>query len=1005
MSPESATSAFIEGGTGGDAQPYRLKTGGLVDRSRALQARFDARVLTGFAGDTLASALLAAGHRLVARSFKYHRPRGIFSAGSEEPNALVELRSGARREPNVKATTIELYDGLEARSQNRWPSLHFDLLAVSSCLSPFLAAGFYYKTFMWPASFWERVYEPLIRRAAGLGRAAGESDPDGYEQAYAFCDLLVVGGGPSGLAAAVAAARSGARVIVCDDDFRFGGRLLSDCREIGGMPAHLWASRVVEELGSLPEVRLMPRTTVFGVYDGGTFGALERVADHLPVPPPHMPRQRLWRIVAKHAVLAAGATERSIVFGGNDRPGIMLASAMRTYVNRFAVAPGREVAIFTNNDAGWDSAADLVCAGVPVVVVVDSRKDVAHVPEPLKNLRMVAGGNVIATTGKRCLRSIKVRTPDGTQTIQADALGVAGGWNPNVHLTCHLGDRPAWEESIAAFIPRTRPKGMTVVGAANGTLTLAACLEAGAAAGSRAAQEVGYEAHLLDLPRADDEPFSVTPLWHVGGEKQKAFVDLQNDVTAADIALSEREGFRSVEHLKRYTTLGMATDQGRTANVTGIAIMAALTGRPMVAAGTTTFRPPYTPVAIGALAGHHRGKHFRPARLTPMHAWAQEHGAVFMETGLWLRAQYFPRAGERDWREAVDREVRTVRTGVGFCDVSTLGKIEVQGADAAAFLDRLYINTFSTLPVGRARYGVMLREDGFVLDDGTTTRFGEDRFFMTTTTANALRVFQHMQFCHQVLWPELDVQLVSATDQWAQVSVAGPRARDTLAALIDPPFDIGNAAFPHMAAAELTVCGGTAARLYRISFSGELAFELGVPARYGDALARALMRAGAAFGIAPYGTEALGVMRIEKGHVAGNEIDGRTTARDLGLGRMMSAKKDYIGRVLTDRPALLDPNRPRFIGFKPADQRQRLRAGTHFVARDAAVAAENDEGVITSAAFSPSCGHWIGLGLLARGPDRVGERVIAADPVRNDSIHVEVCPPCFVDPAGERMHV
>ncbi len=611
---------------------------------------------------------------------------------------------------------------------------------------------------------------------------------------------------------------------------------------------------------------------------------------------------------------------------------------------------------------------------------------------------------MIATNGSHALRSITVRTQGGTETIETDALGVSGGWNPNVHLTCHLGGRPVWDERIAAFVPQSAPKRMTVVGAANGTMTLAACLKAGIEAGAHAAEEIGFKTRSDDRPKADDEPFAIAPLWHVAGTKQKAFVDLQNDVTADDVALAEREGFRSVEHLKRYTTLGMATDQGRTANVNGIAIMAALTGRSIAATGTTTFRPPYTPVAIGAFAGHHRGKHFRPARLTPTQAWAQEQGAVFVETGPWLRAQYFPRDGEREWRETVDREVSTVRAAVGFCDVSTLGKIDVQGADAGAFLDRLYINTFSTLPVGRARYGVMLREDGFVLDDGTTSRLADDRFFMTTTTANAVRVFQHMQFCHQVLWPELDVQLVSATDQWAQFSVAGPRSRDTLAALIDPPFDIGNAAFPHLGVAELTVCGGVAARLYRISYSGELAYELGVPARHGEALARALMEAGARFGIVPYGTEALGVMRIEKGHVAGNEIDGRTTARDLGLGRMMSQKKDYVGRVLAERPALLDADRPRFVGFKPIDPNARLRAGAHLVPRGATMTAENDQGVITSVAFSPACGHWIGLGLLVRGPERIGERVAAADPLRNGNVELEVCSPCFVDPAGEWMH-
>jgi methylglutamate dehydrogenase subunit C len=985
-------------------QPHRLCSGGLIDRSRPLQARFDHRALTGFAGDTLASALLATGDPLVARSFKYHRPRGIFAAGSEEPNALVELRSGAHREPNAKATTIELYEGLEACSQNRWPSLRFDLGIASSWFSPFIAAGFYYKTFMWPASFWERVYEPLIRRAAGLGRAAGVHDPDHYEQAYAFCDVLVIGSGPSGLAAALPAARSGARVIVCDEDFRFGGRLLADRREIDGKPGHQWASEVVDELASLPQVRLMPRTTVFGVYDGGTYGAVERTADHLPVPPPHVPRQRLWRIVAKRAVLATGAGERGLVFGGNDRPGVMLASAMRAYVNRFAVAPGRVVAIFTNNDEGWASAVDLIRANIPIAAIIDSRPGDRNRPDLFKGVRVITDGQVIATAGARGLRAITVRSREGEQTIVADALGVSGGWNPHVHLACHQGERPVWDDTIAAFVAKAAPKGMRIAGAANGTMALSGALAAGIRAGCAAACEAGYAAKPLDPRGADGERFAVTPLWHVATSKQAAFVDLQNDVTAEDITLSQREGFQSVEHLKRYTTLGMATDQGRTANVNAVGIMAALTGRSIEATGTTTFRPPYTPVAIGALAGHHRGRQFRPTRLTPAHAWAAEQGAVFAETGLWLRAQYFPRAGERDWHESVDREVRTVRSAVGFCDVSTLGKIELQGPDAAVFLDRLYINTFSTLPVGRARYGVMLREDGFVFDDGTTSRLGPDRFFMTTTTANAERIFQHMQFCHQVLWPDLDVQMVIATDQWAQFSVAGPRARNTLAALVDPPFDIGNDAFAPLAVAEVTICGGTAARLYRISFSGELGFEIGVPARYGDALARVLMHAGAAFGITPYGTEALGVMRIEKGHVAGNEIDGRTTVNDLGLGRMMSKRKDYIGRVLAGRPALLDPSRPRLTGFKPVDHRQRLRAGAHLVRRGATISSNDDEGVITSVAFSPSCGHWIGLGLLARGAERIGERVVAADPLHHSNVELEVCSPCFVDPAGTRMH-
>jgi sarcosine oxidase subunit alpha len=757
----------------------------------------------------------------------------------------------------------------------------------------------------------------------------------------------------------------------------------------------------------LPEVRLMRRTTVIGIYDGGTYAALERVADHLPVPPPHQPRQRFWKIVAKRAVLAAGAIERPLVFGGNDRPGIMLASAMRTYLNRFAVAPGRRVAIFTNTDDGWRTASDLEQAGIDVAAVIDSRPGVSRqlAARAPRDTRILTDSQVIATKGRTALRAITVRSPHGTERIDVEALGVSGGWDPVVHLSCHLGGRPVWNEALSTFVPGTLPKGLMVAGAAMGTMTLAACVADGASMGAAAAEAAGFAAKAIDRPKADPDASAVTPLWHVAGSKGKAFVDLQNDVTFDDVVLAEREGFRSVEHLKRYTTLGMATDQGKTANVNGLAIMAGITDRSIPITGTTVFRPPYTPVAIGAFAGHHRGKEFRPFRLTPSHAWAEEQNAVFVETGLWLRAQYFPRTGERDWLETVNREVRTVRSAVGFCDVSTLGKIDVQGPDAAIFLDRLYINGWSTLSIGKARYGVMLREDGFVMDDGTTSRLADDRFVMTTTTANATKVFQHMQFCHQVLWPELDVQFISVTDQWAQFSVAGPRARETLAAIVDAPFDISNEAFPYMAVAELSVLGGVPARLFRISFSGELAYEIAVAARFGDALARALMQAGARFGIAPYGTETLGVMRIEKGHVAGNEIDGRTTARDLGLAKMMSTKKDYVGRLMSNRLALLDSVRATLVGFKPVDRSARLRAGAHFIPVDVPANSDNDQGVMTSVAFSPTLRHWIGLGLLARGPERISEHVRAVDPVRDNEVEVEICAPCFVDPQGERFRV
>lgn len=991
------------------AQPGRLDAGGLIDRSQRLRFQFDGRDYTGHPGDTLASALLANNVRLVGRSFKYHRPRGILSAGPEEPNALVELRTGARREPNTRATVAELHDGLVAGSQNRWPSLAFDLMAINGIASPILGAGFYYKTFMWPAAFWEKVYEPLIRRAAGLGRAAGAEDPDHYEKAFAFCDVLVIGGGPAGLMAALQAGRAGARVILCDEDFRLGGRLLAERREVAGQSGAAWTDAVLAELASLPGVCIMPRTTVFGVYDHGVYGAVERVADHLPMPPPHQPRQRSWRIVARRAVLAAGAIERPAVFGGNDRPGVMLAGAVRAYVNRFGVLPGERTVLFTSCDDGWRTAADLAAAGKPPVAVIDSRADVA--PDLLAaasriGTRVLTATQVVAAHGRTLLTGIDIETSQGAREhIACDCLAMANGWNPTLHLTCHLGGKPVFDEALSAFVPGTLPAGMSVAGASAGAFTLADAFAQGARTGGEAAAECGFTAPAPDLPATDPERVVQGGNWRVPRSRGKAFVDFQNDVAVSDVELAWREGFRPVEHLKRYTTLGMATDQGKTSNLPALAIMAELTGRSIPQTGTTVFRPPYTPVAIGALAGHHRGREYRPTRFTPSHAWAAEQGAVFIEAGAWMRVQYFPRYGEADWLASVSREVRAVRGGVGVCDVSTLGKIDIQGRDAATFLERVYVNGWKALPVGKARYGLMLREDGFVMDDGTTSRLGETHFLMTTTTANAAKVMQHLEFCAQVLFPELDVRLVSVSDQWAQYSVAGPRARETLRGVVDPEHDLSNEAMPYLAARAVTVGGGIPARLFRISFSGELAYELAVPARYGDAAIRAIMAAGEPHGIVPYGTEALGVMRIEKGHVAGPELNGQTTAADLGLGRMCSTKKDFIGRVMSGRPALVDPERPRVVGLRPVDRAARLRAGAHILSIGAPARMEHDEGHITSAAFSPTLNHWIALALVRRGPERIGERVRAYDPVRGGDTEVEICHPVFVDPEEEKLRV
>ena len=967
----------------------RLAHGGLIDRSQSVRFSFEGSPYTGWPGDTLASALLANGVKLYGRSFKYHRPRGVFSAGPEEPNALVTLGRGALAEPNTRATTVELTSGLEAYGQNRFPSLGFDVMGVLDRFAPMLPAGFYYKTFMWPASLWERLYEPLIRQAAGLGRLSDQPDPTLYEKGFLHTDVLVVGGGAAGLMAALTAARAGARVILADEDFRFGGRLLAESHLLNDAPAPQWVDAVLAELASLPKVRLLPRTTVFGVYDHGVYGAVERHGS-----------QVLWQITAKRGVLAAGAIERHIPFRDNDRPGVMLAGAIRAYVNRWAVLPyaraGDPAAIFTNNDDGHRTALDLMAHGVPIAAVIDTRAEA----QSFGDYRLIAGGQVTGSRGRHGLTAIQVRNPDGeAEWLACALLGVAGGWNPTLHLTAHHRGRPRWSDEQGVFLPGPDgPPGLIAAGGVSGEGTTGAALASGGRAAAHALGALGYSAPMVAPPRTADEPTAASTHWHVPG-KGRAWVDLQNDVTVKDIALAHRENMRSVEHLKRWTTLGMATDQGKTSNVTALAIMAELTGATIADTGTTVYRPPYTPVAIGALGEGDRGPHFRPTRRTPTHTWAERRGAVFVESGLWLRAQYYPLPGEDHWRQSVDREALAVRADVGVCDVSTLGKIDVQGADAGTFINRIYCNAMGALKPGRVRYGLMLRPDGLVQDDGTCARLGPDHYVITTTTANAGLVFRHLEFARQCLWPELDVHLISTTDAWAQLSIAGPRARALLTQVVDGT-DLSNAAFPFMACAAVIVCGGMRARLFRISFSGELAYELAVPARYGAALMERLC----ALGATPYGIEALGVLRIEKGHPVGAELNGQTTALMLGLGRMVSTKKDAIGSIMSEREGLRSERR-RLVGLMAADDGGVVTAGAHLFSPGAARSLDTDQGWISSACWSPHLGCAIGLGFLEEGDQRHGEIIIGANPLEQRADRLRITDPVFIDPEGARTRV
>ena len=1002
-------------------QTHRAERGGRIDRSAPLPFTFDGVRYEGYRGDTLASALLANGVRLVGRSFKYHRPRGIFGAGAEEPNALVRVGEGARVEPNHKATQVELYGGLAAHSQNHWPSLDFDLGAASDLASRLLPAGFYYKTFMWPGAWW-RLYEHFIRRAAGLGRAPVEPDPDRYDRRYAFCDVLVVGAGPAGLMAARAAAASGARVILVEDGPVLGGSLLACAAPVEGGPAHEFAARAGEALASSPNVRVLTRTCAFGYYDGNMIVAVERRADHLPAPPPHSARQRVWWIRAGEVVLATGAIERPLVFEANDRPGVMLASAARTYALRYGVRAGRRAVVFTNNDSAYRAIEPLRDAGTHVAAVVDAREggpgEEAAALVKREGIELVAGSAVTRVLGAAVeAAEVRALSPDGASVgggprrLECDLVCVSGGWNPTVHLFSQSQGRLRFDEARAAFVPdedapRGRERGgqrERSAGAARGLERLSECLADGIAAGADAARAAGHDPGAAPGCPPVEEWGAAAPvraLWAVplpAGRRGKRFVDLQNDVTVADVELAAREGYTSVEHLKRYTTLGMGTDQGRTSNVNGLALLAANLGAGIPEVGTTTFRPPYSPVALGAIAGREVGIHQTPVRRTPMHDHHAARGARFVTVGPWMRAQYYPRPGE-SMMDAINREALQVRRAVGVVDVSTLGKIEVRGRDAGEFLHRVYINRIRNLRVGRCRYAFMLREDGFVLDDGTVTRVREDEYYVTTGTGHAGVVMSHLERYAQTVWPDLDVHLTSVTDQWAGVAVAGPRSRDLLAAACDGA-DVSNEALPFMGCMEATLAGAPV-RLIRMTFSGERAYEAHCPADYGVHVWEALLAAGEPFGVVSYGTEALGVLRIEKGHVVPNELDGRTIPADFGFDRM-EKDEDFIGRRSLERFRAAGRPRKTFVGLV-SENGEAVPRGGHLVWNPTAPKPLPMLGHVTSSCYSPTLERSIGLALIEDAASWKGRVLHAASPLTASFVPVRITDPVFIDPENER---
>jgi len=997
-------------------QRFRLPDGGRVDRAAEVAFSFNGRRYFGHKGDTLASALLANGVHLVGRSFKYHRPRGIFGSGSEEPNALVQLGAGPRTDPNMRATTVELFEGLRATSQNCWPSLRFDLRGINDRFSALLPAGFYYKTFMRPARLW-MFYEKHIRKAAGLGRAPDGRDPDRYEQTHAHCDVLVIGAGPAGLAAAQAAGAAGARVILADEQAELGGSLLSEPGrhiQVGdGTPAD-WLGATLAGLAGMDEVTLLPRTTAFGYYADNFVGLLERVGDHLPGDD-GMLRQRLWKVRAKQVILATGAIERSLVFAENDRPGIMLAGAARTYVNRYGVAPGSRTVVFTNNDSAYAAALDMAAAGVGVEAVVDLRNQVeGDWPRLAREagIPVMQGHTITGTRGRHRVSAVSVMrlndAGDGVagdvRQLKCDSVAMSGGWSPAVHLFSQARGALTFDEQEGTFRPGEAMQAVRSVGACDDAARLADCLSAGVEAGRSAALDVGCDGAQIAAPAVGEPALGpMQPAWRAPSDRKgvRMFVDFQNDVTAKDLDLAVREGYHSIEHVKRYTTTGMGTDQGKTGNVNALAIVAQQLGAEIPAVGVTTFRAPYTPVTFGAITGSHVRGLFDPVRRTPMHDWHVEQGAKFEDVGQWKRAWYYPR-GEETMRQAVDREVKAARDGVGILDYSTLGKIDIRGPDAAEFLNRVYTNGWKKLGVGRCRYGVMLRDDGMVMDDGVTTRLGENHFLMTTTTGNAASVLSWLEEWLQTEWPDLEVYCTSVTEQYATVSICGPKARDLLAGLA-PDMTLDPQNFRHMSMQEGTVAG-IAARVLRVSFTGEVGFEINVPSRYGRALWDALIAEGELHGITPYGTEAMHVLRAEKGFfIAGQESDGTVTPLDLGMDWIVNwTKGDFIGRRSLSRSDTVRDDRKQLVGLFTSDPETVLDEGTQIVATVKDKPPMDMIGHVTSSYYSPNLGRSIAMAMIQGGRGRKGETLYA--PMPDKVIEVTVTDPIFFDPDGQRLN-
>lgn len=1003
----------------------RLATGGrLIDRSSDIRFTFNGKTFRGYEGDTLASALLANDQVLVGRSFKYHRPRGVVASGAEEPNALVNLGQDNTHEPNQRATTTELFNGLQATSQNHWPSLDYDIGALNGLFGRFLTAGFYYKMFIHPRPFWKHLYEPFIRQSAGLGRAPDPEtrDPDTYEHFHAFVDVVVIGGGVAGLQAAKAAADSGARVLVMEQTAHWGGRAPVDGGSIDGMAPGDWIKKTAEALDEMENVTLRTRCMGAGVYDHGYLLGYERLTDHAPFM--KGPRHRLWRVRAKQIITATGAIERPLSFAGNDIPGVMLASAARDYLVNFGVAAGQKTVVVTNNDDAYRTAIALKQAGLEVPAVIDARQmGGGALMEEARALgiRVETGRAIAKVKGGKRVTGVAVCSMAGggamLSEIKCDAVAMSGGWSPVVHLWSHCGGKLTWDEERAFFRPDperapTSHDGqpfVTVAGSANGEMHLKDVLEGADKAGKNASKAAGGKPRRFAPPKGESaEEAPLRPVWLMPENawddlRMKSWLDYQNDVKVSDVQLAAREGYESVEHTKRYTTLGMATDQGKLSNINGLATLSASLGEEIPQVGTTTFRPPYTPISMGAIAGEARGETFQPIRKTPMHEWHEKHGAAWEPVGHWRRPYCYPQKGE-DKHQAVHREVLATRDSLGLLDASTLGKIIVKGPDAGRFLDMLYTNMMSTLKPGRCRYGLMCTENGFLTDDGVVARIDEETFLCHTTTGGADRIHAHMEEWLQTEWWDWKVYTTNVTEQYAQLAVVGPNARNLLEKL--GGMDVSKDTLPFMAWADGTLAGFPV-RVYRISFSGELSYEIAVPANLGRAFWDRVVEAGQEWNITPYGTEALHVMRAEKGFIMiGDETDGTVIPQDLGLHWAISKKKeDYLGKRAQERSHMADPNRWKLVGLETLDGSV-LPDGAYAVAPGRnANGQRNTQGRVTSTYHSPTLGKGIAMGLVHNGPDRMGEIIPF---VRDDGetvVEAKIVSPVFFDPEGEKQNV